>query len=271
MPELPEITVLARQMKTELVGKTFAHIEVLQPKCLNVSQEMFVEALSGGRVLDVTHRGKWILVETTQGWLLLNLGMGGEILLATHDTLPEKHRLIFDFDDGECLTVNFWWFGYAHYVRPGELDDHALTAKLGPNALDLTAEDLQAMLKGRRGRIKSFLLDQSNLAGIGNAYIHDILFLARLHPLRPVDTLTEAEIDTLAQAIRGGLQPSIDKGGSFYEVDLYGQKGRFTMDDIRIGYKENKPCPVCSTPIEKIKTGSTTSFVCPQCQAFDMS
>jgi formamidopyrimidine-DNA glycosylase len=126
------------------------------------------------------------------------------------------------------------------------------------------------MLKGRRGRIKTFLLDQSKLAGIGNAYIHDILFLARLHPLRAVDTLTEAEMDALAQAIRAGLQPSIDKGGSFYEVDLYGQKGRFTMDDILIGYKENKPCPVCSTPIEKIKTGSTTSFVCPQCQPFDI-
>ncbi len=109
MPELPEITVWARQMKTELVGKTFTHVEVLQPKCLNVSQEVFVEGLSGARLLDVTYRGKWILVETTQGWLLLNLGMGGEILLATHDTLPEKHRLIFDFDDGACLAVNFWW------------------------------------------------------------------------------------------------------------------------------------------------------------------
>jgi formamidopyrimidine-DNA glycosylase len=271
MPELPEITVWARQMKTELVGKTFTHVEVLQPKCLNVSQQVFVEGLSGARLLDVTYRGKWILVETTRGWLLLNLGMGGEILLVTRDTLPEKHRLIFDFDDGACLAVNFWWVGYAHYVRPGELNDHALTAKLGPNALDLTVEDLRAMLKGRRGRIKSFLLDQSHLAGIGNAYVHDILFLARLHPLRTVDTLTEAEIDALAQAMRGGLQPSIDKGGSFYEVDLYGQKGRFTMDDILIGYKENKPCPVCSTPIEKIKTGSTSSFVCPQCQPLDMS
>jgi len=269
MPELPEITVLARQMKAELVGKTFTGIEVLQPKCLNVSQEAFVEALTGARLLDVTHRGKWLFVETDHGWLLLNLGMGGEILLATRDGLPEKYRLIFAFDDAACLAVNFWWFGYVHYVAPGALDEHAMTAKLGPNALDATADELRALLKGRRGRIKSFMLDQSRLAGIGNAYVHDILFLARLHPLRRADTLTETEIDALFKAIHAGLQPSIDKGGSFYEVDLYGQKGRFTMDDIRIGYKEGEPCPTCGTVIEKIKTGSTSSFICPRCQPLD--
>lgn len=269
MPELPEITVRARQMKSELVGKTITGIEVLQSKCLNVPEEEFIESLTDAQLLDVTHRGKWLFIETTQGWLLLNLGMGGEILLVSRETLPEKRRLVFDFDDGSCLTVSFWWFGYAHYVRPGELDGHAMTAKLGLNVLDLTADDLRTMLKGRRGRIKSYLLDQSRMAGIGNAYIHDILFLARLHPLRTADTLTDAEIDALAKAIYDGLQPSIDKGGAFYEVDLYGRKGGFTMNDILIGYKEGQPCPVCGTVIEKIKTGSTSSFVCPQCQPLD--
>jgi formamidopyrimidine-DNA glycosylase len=269
MPELPEITVRAREMKKELVNKTIANIEVLQPKCLNVPEETFVEALIGAQLLDVTHRGKWLFVETSQGWLLMGLGMGGELLLVTRDTLPEKYRLIFDFTDGTCLAVNFWWFGYAHYVPTDELDSHKMTAKLGPNALDLTADDLYALLKGRRGGIKSFLLNQARIAGIGNAYIHDILFLARLHPLRTINTLTDAEIDALAQAIHDGLQPSIDKGGAFYEMGLDGQKGGFTMDDILIGYKEDKPCPICDTPIEKIKTGSTSSFICPHCQSLE--
>lgn len=266
MPELPEITARACQMQALLVGKTITAVEVLQPKCLNVPEETFCQALAGARLLEVTARGKWILVETTQGWLLLSLGMGGEILLVTRDTLPEKYRLVFDFDDRTCLSVNFWWFGYAHYAAPGELDSHAMTAKLGPNALNVTADDLKAMFAGRRGRIKSFLLDQSRLAGIGNAYVHDILFLARLHPLRTVDTLTEAEVEGLVQAIHDGLQPSVDRGGAFYEVDLFGQKGGFTGDDILIGYKEGEACPSCGTTIEKIKTGSTTSFICPSCQ-----
>ena len=269
MPELPEITARASEMKEALVGRTITGIQVLQPKCLNVPEETFIDALTGARLLNVTHRGKWLFVETTQGWLLLNMGMGGEILLVTRDTLPEKRRLIFDFEDSTCLSVNFWWFGYAHYVPAGELGSHTMTAKLGPNGLELTADDLRALLKGRRGRIKSFLLNQSRIAGIGNAYIHDILFLAKLHPLRKISTLTDAEVDALSEAIHDGLQPSIDKGGAFYEMNLYGEKGGFTMDDILIGYKEGEPCPVCSTQIVKIKTGSTSSFICPRCQPLE--
>ena len=146
MPELPEITVRAREMQEELVGKTISGIEVLQPKCLNVPPDAFIGALTGAELRGVTNRGKWLFLETTKGWLLLNLGMGGEILLVTREALPEKHRLVFDFDDGTCLSLNFWWFGYAHYIPEGQLDSHTMTAKLGPNALDVTLEELQAML-----------------------------------------------------------------------------------------------------------------------------
>jgi formamidopyrimidine-DNA glycosylase len=266
MPELPEITLLARQMDAELVGRTVAGVDVLQPKCLNVPPETFAEALTGARLLAVTNRGKWLFVETDRGWLLLNLGMGGEILLTSRATLPEKHRLILDFTDGACLSINFWWFGYAHYVRPGELVDHGMTAGLGPNALDLSAADLAARLRGRKGRVKALLLDQDVMAGIGNSYVHDILFRARLHPLRNAAGLIPGEVNALADAIQETLRPSIAKGGAFYEMNLHGEKGGFTLDDILIGYKEGQPCPACAAPIEKIKTGSTSSFICPRCQ-----
>jgi formamidopyrimidine-DNA glycosylase len=264
MPELPEITVLARQMKNELVGKTFTSIEVLQPKCLNVPEDAFVEALTGARLLDVTHRGKWIFVETTQGWLLLSLGMGGEILLTTRDALPEKYRLVFDFDDGTCLAVNFWWFGYAHFAA--DLADHSPTAQLGPNALDLTLDQFRELLRGRRGGIKSFLLNQRRIAGIGNVYVQDPLFKARIHPLRKISTLDDDDVAALWRAIRETLQESIDLDGSAWEQDLHGAKGRWDGSFFLVGYREGQPCPVCSTPVEKIKTGSTSSFICPQCQ-----
>lgn len=266
MPELPEITARAAEMKGALVGKTITNIVVVQPKSLNVPETDFVEALTGSKILDVTNRGKWIFVETSNGWLLFNLGMGGEILLVSRDTLPEKYRLLFDLDDGSCLSINFWWFGYAHYVPSAELESHPMTAKLGPNATEINTEDLRQMLSGRRGRIKSFLLDQSKIAGIGNAYIHDILFLARLHPLRTIDTLDNSDIERLARAIHDGLQPAVDKGGAFYEVNLHGKKGGFTKDDILIGYREGEPCPQCGTKIEIIKTGSNKSYICPNCQ-----
>ncbi len=267
MPELPEIAVLANQMKAELIGKTIRSIEVVQPKSLNVPLEEFVQALKGAEVRDVTYRGKWIFVETNTGWLLLNLGMGGEILLVDRDNLPKKRRLVFDFDDATALSVNFWWFGYAHWTD--DLARHKMTARLGPNALDLSASDLRGMFQGRRGRVKSFLMDQSKVAGIGNVYIQDILFRARLHPLRTVNTLSDAEIDALAEAIRESLQQSIDLGGSAWERDLYGKKGRFGEEQLLVGYREGKPCPACDTPIEKIRAGSTSSYICPQCQPLE--
>jgi formamidopyrimidine-DNA glycosylase len=267
VPELPEIAVRAAQMKAELPGKTIRHVTVLQPKCINLPEHEFAAGLTGATILDVTHRGKWLFVETTQGWLLLNLGMGGEVLLVSRAALPEKHRLVLDLTDGSSLSINFWWFGYAHWVRAGELAAHAMTARLGTNALDVTLDELRARVKGQRKRVKAFLLDQSEIAGIGNAYVHDILFLARLHPLQPLSSLTDAEVEALWKGICAGLRPSIDKGGAFYEMDLHGRKGGFEMQHILVGYKAGRPCPECGTPIEKIKTGSTSSFICPRCQA----
>ena len=141
-----------------------------------------------------------------------------------------------------------------------------MTRALGPNAVDLGPEDLWAKIEGRRGGVKAFLLDQTQLAGIGNAYVHDILFLAGLHPQRTLDTLDRNDAQRLARAIRDGLQPSIKKGGAFYELNLHGKKGGFRKEDILIGYRENEDCPTCGAKIMKIRTGGTSSFICPRCQ-----
>ena len=253
-------------MDARLKGRVIRGVEVLQPKCLNVPVGAFVKALSGAKIAAVSNRGKWLFVETTKGHLLLNLGMGGEILLVPQTKLPEKWRVRFDLDRGEALAVNFWWFGYAHYAAPGKLSEHAMSAGLGPNALDVSLDQFRALLAGRRGGIKSFLLDQTHVAGIGNAYIHDILFRAKLHPQRSISSLSSDEIERLHAAIRTELQRSIDVGGAFYEPGLDGKGGGFTAADLLVGYREGKPCPECGTPVEKIKTGATATFVCPRCQ-----
>ena len=266
MPELPEVASRAREMQKELVGKTIAEIEILQPKCLNVSARKLKNALKGAELLEVTYHGKWIFTKTTRGYLLLNLGMGGDVFLVAGDEIPEKRQAVFFFDDGTALSFRFWWFGHIHYAAEGKLDKHAMSAKLGPNAIDISKEDFREMLVGRRGAVKAFLLNQERIAGIGNAYAHDILFLAKLHPQRAIDTLTDDEIDGLWQAVRDGLLPSLKKRGAWYERDLHGRRGGFKSDKLLVGYREGEPCPACGTKIRKLKTGSTSSFVCPKCQ-----
>ena len=267
MPELPEIAVLARDMKKELTDRVITGVEVLQPKCLNLSEDDFSDALQGARILDVTAHGKWIQVALQGGWLLLNLGMGGEILLTDRDHLPEKRRLILDLDAGESLAINFWWFGNAHYVKT--LGEHPQVAKLGPDFLKVTLKDFRDLLRGRRGGIKSFLLNQKHIAGIGNVYVQDPLFQARIHPLRTIDTLNDDEIDALWHALRKTLEESIALGGSHWEQNLYGEHGKWDSSYLRVAYREGEPCPNCGMVVEKIKTGSTSTHICPNCQRLE--
>jgi len=142
MPELPEIAVLASDMNRELTGRVITGVQVLQPKCLNLPEDDFVGALVETEIMDATAHGKWIQVALDNGWLLLNLGMGGEILYTDREHLPEKHRLVFDLDNGRALAINFWWFGSVHYVH--NLDEHPQVSRLGPDFLSLTLAEFRA-------------------------------------------------------------------------------------------------------------------------------
>jgi formamidopyrimidine-DNA glycosylase len=264
MPELPEIVTLARNMQRELAGRTIAGIQILQPKCLNLPEDDFVSAVQGARLLRVTSHGKWIEAELDNGWLLFNLGMGGEILITDRDHLPEKYRLLLDLDDGASLAINFWWFGNVHYVK--SLAEHKQVSSLGPGFMSLTLDDFRGLLRGRRGGIKSFLLNQKHIAGIGNVYGQDPLFKAGIHPLRPINTLTGDEIEDLYRATWEILQESIDLGGSHWEQNLYGEHGKWDSSYFLVAYREGEPCPTCGTAVEKIKTGSTSTHICPSCQ-----
>jgi formamidopyrimidine-DNA glycosylase len=157
-----------------------------------------------------------------------------------------------------------WWFGYAHCVD--DLAAHPMVGKLGPHFLDLSLDQFRALLQGRRGAIKTFLLDQSRVAGIGNVYVQDPLWKARIHPLRPINTLTDGEIEALYRALHDTLQQSIDLGGSHWEQNLYGEHGRWDSSYFLVAYREGAPCPACGTAVVKIKTGSTSSHICPNCQ-----
>lgn len=265
MPELPEIVVLAQQMNQALPNKQISSVEVVQPKVLNMPVEDFTARVTGQQIERVYPHGKWIIAVTNDGYLLINLGMGGEVLLrqGRHD-LPEKYRLIIDLEDDQCLALNFWWFGYVHFVT--DLAEHPMTAQLGPHALNLTLEEFHELLQGRRGGVKTFLLNQKRISGVGNVYVQDPLFRAGIHPLRTISTLSDDEISELWQALRETLQASIDHGGSAWEMDLYGKKGSWDSSFFLVAYREGEPCPTCSTTVEKIKTGSTSSYVCPRCQ-----
>lgn len=267
MPELPEIWSLARQMNATLSGKTIAAVDVRQEKCLNLPPDLFSRGLVNQTLGATTAKGKWIFTRVlTNQNLLLNLGMGGLVLYLDPEQAkkPPRYRLKFGFSDRSALTIDFSWFGYVHLV--GSLAEHAMTASLGPSPLEksFTWDRFQQILAGRKGILKTVLLDQHIISGIGNVYVQDILFRAGLHPLRKIPSLDEGEQQRLYQATREELQNAADLGGLIYEHDLHDRPGRFQQ--FQVGYREGKPCPACGSIIVKIRTGSTSSYICPACQ-----
>jgi len=270
MPELPEITVISRQMNKEIRGKRILDIEAKQPKNLNMPVAKFVKTAKGKTVKAVASKGKWIFIKLEPAYyMLINRGMNADLLYFTpNQKPPEKYQFKLTFSDKTGFTIQFQWFGYIHLVPEKELTKHKLTGRLGisPTNAKFTLAHFKKLLANRKARIKNFLINQKNIAGIGNVYVQDILFKAKLHPNRKISTLSEKEINNLYNAIQTILNRSIRLGGLTYEKDFYGQKGRLAINEFLVGYKTGKPCPTCKTPIIKMKTGSTSSYICPKCQ-----
>jgi len=269
MAELPELVVLGRQMLKTLKGKEFASVHSVQEKCLNLGKTAFAKRLKGRRIEGVTNRGKWVFIALSGGrHLLLNLGMGADILYyAPSDEWPAEYQCRFHMTDGSGFTCRFWWFGRLEALDDKELPAHKATNEIGPSPLDaaFTLDYLTGILKARK-QIKVVLMDQRRVGGIGNVYIHDILLRARVHPKRPANTLSDADVASLHRIMRENLQAALKKRGLMYERDFFGKKGGFGKDDFIVAYKDGRPCPSCGATILKIKTGSTSSYVCEKCQ-----
>ena len=273
MPELPDIVILARSMNEALTDRTINDAKVNQPKVLNRSVQAFRRAVIDRTFLGFQQRGKWILATLTNDWILaFNLGMGGEIRLHSFSEVPDrKHeRVVFTIDNGKQIWVHFWWFGHVHVVPPSKLKEHPQLGTLGiePLSEEFTVEKLASMLNGRRGRIKSYLLDQRFIAGIGNVYVQDILWYARLHPNRKANTLKPGDVARLHRAIRLVLRTGIKWGPGPGEQDIWGNRGNWkrVKEFPKIGYRTGEKCPKCGEIINELRVGSTTSYICPRCQ-----
>jgi len=260
-------------MDDALVNRTIINVQVNQPKVLNQTIEAFRTAVINSTFLGFHQRGKWIIAKLTNDWILaFNLGMGGEIRLhPAHETPNQRReRVVFTLDTNEQLWVHFWWFGHVHVMLSSKLCEHPQLGNLGiePLSSEFSLETLTSMLRGRRGRIKNYLLNQRFIAGIGNVYVQDILWLARLHPNRKANTLTAEDICRLHQAIQRGLRIGIINGPGPGEQDLIGVRGRWKKvpDFPFIAYRTGEACPTCGVAIEEIRIGSATSYVCSHCQ-----
>ena len=273
MPELPEVETTARGLRPRLVGRTITGAgEMDWPRMLpNADPALLQAALPGERVEAVDRRGKYLILHLASGAsVVIHRKMSGNLVHRPAGTPPERHtHLLLTFDDGtELHFVDPRKFGRIYYFPAADELEAFLAARLGPEPLvDLTPARLAALLEARRGRLKSLLLDQRFLAGLGNLYADEALWHARLHPLRPGDSLTPAEVRRLADAIRTVLESAIERRGTSFSSYLDGEGNPGENQNFLLVYgRAGQPCNRCHRPIERRVIAQRGTWFCPHCQ-----
>jgi formamidopyrimidine-DNA glycosylase len=293
MPELPEVETVRLGLIPALVGKRFEAVEQRRADLRFPLPERFASRLKGRRVVSLDRRAKYLLARLDDGEVLvMHLGMtgrfsidhanghsakpGGFIHLA-NDTPPHEH-IVFHMDDGTAVRyADARRFGYMALIPETQLPTHPLFKGLGAEPLsdDLTAEGLAAHFKGKRTPLKAALLDQRQIAGLGNIYVCEALYEARLSPLRLAGTLAtktgkpNAMTRRLVTAIKTVLSEAVAAGGSSLRdyVQTDGSLGLF-QHRFKVYGRAGKPCPGpdCKGTVKRIVQSGRSTFYCPSCQ-----
>jgi formamidopyrimidine-DNA glycosylase len=273
VPELPEVETVRSRLEPVLVGRRFARVEIHDSRLVRPYEPTEVAAeLEGERVTAVERRGKYLAVRFESGRaLLVHLRMTGSFRFAAGDGLPgDPHRrAVVVLDDGSDVAYrDVRRFGTWLLLEPGELEPY-LAARLGDEPLDalFTAARLGGRLAGRRAPLKAVLLDQRTLAGMGNIYVDEALWRARLHPLRPAESLERDELRRLHRGIRAALEHGIARQGStLRDYRLPDGAAGAMQDEFRVYGRAGEPCDRCGTPIAKTRVAGRGTSFCPRCQ-----
>ena len=282
MPELPEVETIRLQLKSKIIGKIIKSVEILEKKQFIGKKEDVI----GRKIVDIERCGKVLIfklykLDKHYNYLNIHLKLTGQILYSENlknpvfkeiipftktNKMPAKTtRIILTFTDGSGLFFNdmrkFGWFKVTE--KPEKPRGTDVLSK------EFTVEKLIQLVSINSRPIKVLLMDQEKITGIGNIYANEALFLAKIHPLRKSSLLSRLEITKLYKMIKKVIEQGLKYGGSSGADEAYvqinGRRGQYQRHFL-VYQRENQPCPVCQTPIKRIKQGGRSSFFCPKCQ-----
>ena len=272
MPELPEVETVRRAIAPVLVGGTIEEARIDDPRLVRPFDPLLVaRELQGERIARVQRRGKYLVVRFESGRvLLIHLRMTGSLRHAPRGRLPESvhTRAVLRLDNGSDVAYrDVRRFGTWELLERGEVGPY-LAQRLGPEPLgSLTAERLGARLADRRAPLKSALLDQRTLAGLGNIYVDEALWHSGLHPLREAGSLDRTSLARLHRAVRMVLRRAIERQGStLRDYARPGGEAGEMQEELRAYGRSGEPCSRCRTPFERIVVGGRSTTFCPRCQ-----
>jgi formamidopyrimidine-DNA glycosylase len=258
MPELPDVEAFRRYLGTTSLRREVTRLRVQDPTALqDVTRQRLARALKGKRLVETRRHGKHLFVATSGAdWLVLHFGMTGRLEYGD-GRAPDHTRVTFEFANGSHLAyVDMRKLGFVTLV--GDADEYIESQRLGPDALSLSVADLRDLLRSRRGAIKSALMDQALVAGIGNVYSDEILFHARIDPRASASQRTDAEYRRLHRQISRVLRAAVDRDADPARLP----------DTWLLPHREDgAPCPRGSGTIRKFRMSGRGGFFCPTCQA----
>lgn len=277
MPELPEVETISKTLKHLVKGQTIEQVHIYWENIIkHPSVEQFADALPGQTIHDVKRKGKFLLFMLDDYVLVSHLRMEGKYSVDQVDMPMKKHtHIVFDLASGEQLRYNdVRKFGTMHVFEKGtELQEKPLN-QLGPDPFDdhFTADYFYNRLQKTTRAIKNVLLDQSIVAGLGNIYVDETLYLAHIHPLTRADTLSKEDAERIKRVAIDVLKQAVKQGGTTIRsyVDGAGEMGMF-QQELYVYGQEDTPCETCGSAIVKIKVGGRGTHFCGSCQPEDRS
>ncbi len=271
MPELPEVETVRKALLLKLQNKKIINITILHNNVFNKNNiEEVKQKIKNQTINDIKRRGKWLVFELDNYYLLSHLRMEGKYLYRNKSQKVEKHELvIFNINNEfELRYKDVRKFGKMELVEKDKLNESSLK-KLGYEPWDknLTIAYLKEKYKNKNIPIKTLLLDQSIIVGIGNIYADEILFLSKINPHTKGKNLTEKNLKDIIENTKKVLETAIKEGGTTIRsyTSEEGVTGLF-QNDLNVHMKENEPCLVCKTKIKKDKIGGRSSYYCSNCQ-----
>jgi len=275
MPELPEVETVAKGLEQAILNDSFAKITLRRENLRYAFPEHFAEIMCGKRITHIGRRAKYLLIKLEDETVMIgHLGMSGSFRIdRSLGITPDKHdHVIFETVGG--ITLRYHdprRFGFMLLSTEGELENHPHISKIGPEPLGnaFNGPILSHALKNRKGPIKTALLDQSVVAGIGNIYACEALFKSQISPTRVSNTIKGKQVDRLSNAVREVLEDAIASGGSTLRnySNTDGELGYF-QHKFKVYGKEGEPCPTpkCDGPIKRITQSGRSTFFCERCQ-----
>lgn len=272
MPEMPEVETVRRGLISQVKGRKITNVEIRYQNLITGDVDQFKEFVTGTTITDIGRRAKFLLIHLDNGYTIIShLRMEGRYRISADPSAIDKHsHAIFTLDNGQKMIYNdVRKFGRMQLWNTDDLENNKSIQKLGPEPLSaaFTFNNLKPRIMRHRKDIKTVLLDQSVMSGLGNIYVDEVLWKVKIHPETPANHLNDTDIQNIIEVSNEEMEKAIASGGSTVRsyVDATGHKGNM-QNSLKVYGKEGTPCPRCGTDIEKIKVGGRGTHFCPKCQ-----